>query len=203
MIILIAGHENPQLFFTSILYTLAKYPEIQSRLRDELPTVKNLEGSALLNTFLFETLRLLPPLGQIINRRTTRNVILGSDIYIPKGAYVGYNNFVTGRDSSSWGEDSEEFKPERWGSTNDEVLQNYKRFKSTSQLSSFHGGRRACLGERFALFESRMFVKCIVENFKVNLSAGWKDKLTPAGPICPFLLRCDFERITKNSAPKH
>lgn len=197
VIILVAGHENPQLFFTSILYVLAKYPEWQHKLRDELDSIAldDIETSKTLNSVLFEILRMYPPLGQIINRETTKNTLLGSNIRIPKCAYVGYNNFATGRDSSHW-RDEDEFNPERWGESNDEVLKNYKLAKIKCSLAAFHGGRRACLGEKFALFEAKIFVKYIVESFKLELDPTWREKLTPAGPICPLMLRIKFEKIS-------
>lgn len=196
VIILVAGHENPQLFFTSILYVLAKYPEWQSKLREELKTIniENIEDSQSLNSVLFEILRMYPPLGQIINRETSKATLLGAHIHIPKGVYVGYNNFATGRDASQWDQENE-FKPERWGESNDEVLKNYKMAKINCTLASFHGGKRACLGEKFALFEARVFVKYILENFKLELDPTWKEKLTPAGPICPLMLRVKFQKL--------
>lgn len=196
VIILVAGHENPQLLFTSVLYVLAKYPEWQSKVREELKsmTLEEIENSKTLNSILFEVLRMFPPLGQIINRKASRDTLLGSSIHIPKGTYVGYNNFATGRDSSYW-KFADRFLPERWGDSNDEILKNYKVSKIRCSLASFHGGRRACLGEKFALFEARVFVKYIVDNFKMELDPTWREKLTPAGPICPMMLRIKFEKI--------
>ncbi|KAH3663486.1 hypothetical protein WICMUC_005925 [Wickerhamomyces mucosus] len=197
VIILVAGHENPQLFFTSLIYIMAKYPKIQKKLRKKFKNYSfdRLDEISFLNSVLFETLRLFPPLGQIINRKTSRDVLLGSDIHIPKNTYVGYNNFVTGRDSAYWGKDSNEFRPERWGVSNDEIFKNYKISKVYSRLSAFHGGRRACLGERFALYEARVFLKYLLENFTVRLDSSWNDRLTPAGPICPFMLKVKFLKI--------
>lgn len=195
IIILIAGHENPQLLFTSLLYLLGKNPDIQSQLRKELENVDRLEECSTLNSFLFETLRYLPPLGQIINRKTSKDTILGSNIFIPKGTYVGYNNLVTCRDEKFWGKDSDEFKIDRWGDSNEEIMKNYKLYKSNSQFSAFHGGKRACLGEKFALFEARMFIKTIISNYKIRLSDHWEEKFTPAGPICPKFLSVEFTKL--------
>ncbi|KAH3686710.1 hypothetical protein WICPIJ_002311 [Wickerhamomyces pijperi] len=198
VIILVAGHENPQLFFTSLLYVMAKYPEIQSKLRYETngKSDKQLEENGYMNSILFETLRLFPPLGQIINRETSKTVALGSDIVIPKGVYVGYNNFATGRDTQYWGPTTDDFIPERWGYTQEDVFKNYKLAKASARLSAFHGGRRACLGERFALYESRVFLKAVLDNFEVCLDESWSDRLTPAGPICPFMLRINFKCLS-------
>lgn len=195
VIILVAGHENPQLFFTSILYVLAKYPQWQDELRNELQDleVDDIENCKVLNSILYEILRMFPPLGQIINRETSKDALLGGHIHIPKGTYVGYNNFATGRDSSYW-EDSNDFKPERWGETIEEIQKNYKSSKISCTLASFHGGKRACLGERFALFEARVFVYYILKAYNIELDPTWRDQLTPAGPICPLMLRVKFNK---------
>lgn len=196
VIILVAGHENPQLFFTSILYVLAKYPQWQDKVRDEVQSIQSLEDAencVVLNSILYEILRMFPPLGQIINRKTTKDALLGGYIRIPKGVYVGYNNFATGRDSGYWDE-SDVFKPDRWGETIEEVHKNYKSSKINCTLASFHGGKRACLGERYALFEARVFVYHIIESFTVKLDPTWKEQLTPAGPICPLMLKVILER---------
>ncbi|ONH66715.1 Cytochrome P450-DIT2 [Cyberlindnera fabianii] len=194
VIILVAGHENPQLFFTSLLYILAKYPEVQSRLYRELQATdyEDLDNAPYLASVIFETLRFFPPLGQIINRCASRNAVLGGDIHVPKGTYLGYNNYATTH-SSAW-TNSDSFIPERWGSDLDEVMKNYKRAKSNATLPSFHGGKRACLGERFALFESKMFLKGVLEKFEIKMDETWVEKLTPAGPICPLMLRVVFKR---------
>lgn len=194
VIILVAGHENPQIFFTSLLYCMAKHQDIQQRLREELQdcSADELETKPYLTAMIFETLRYLPPLGQIINKCATKDCLLGSSIAIPKGAYVGYNNYATTHSASAWIEPAS-FKPERWGDDLAEILSEYKHAKSRATLPSFHGGKRACLGEKFALFEGRIFVYGIIRHFKVRLDPDWEDKLTPAGPVSPLGLRCVFE----------
>ena len=72
-----------------------------------------------------ETLRLFPPVP--INVRETREhgvVLPPSDptypstsaepIYIPGGTVIMYFPMLTQRNKALWGEDAEEFKPERW-----------------------------------------------------------------------------------------
>nr|QFR37227.1 cytochrome P450 [Cyberlindnera americana] len=195
VIILVAGHENPQLFFTSLLYIMAKYPLVQTQLRRELLStpLEEINDAPFLNSVIFETLRFFPPLGQIINRCTTLDAVLGGVIRIPKGVYVGYNNYATTH-SSEW-PNADKFAPERWGESIEEIMKNYKRAKSNATLPSFHGGRRACLGERFALFESKVFLKEVLENFEIKMDETWVEKLTPAGPICPMMLKVLFKKI--------
>lgn len=196
MITMIAGHENPQLLLTSLIYIIAKFPEVQNKLRLELKNVTlQKDATPYLNSIVFETLRLYPPLGLIVNRITTREVVLGNGIFIPKGVYVGYNNFGTQRDPKYWGNDADEFRPERWGKTAKEMEEKYSHAKSNCTLPAFHGRARACLGEKFAISEVKRALIDIVENFEVVLDPSWKDRITLAGPIAPFKLSVMIKKI--------
>lgn len=201
MIAMIAGHENPQLLLTSLMYIIAKHQPVQKALRNELAKVKAEERDNVpyLNSIVFETLRLFPPLGLIVNRITTRNVVLGSGILIPKGVYVGYNNFGTQRDPNYWGQDADLFRPDRWGLTAKEIEEKYSLAKSNCTLPAFHGRGRACLGEKFALAEVKRALIDIVENFEISLDPTWKERITPAGPISPFKLSVMLKKICSDS----
>ncbi|KAK6205099.1 Dit2 protein [Scheffersomyces amazonensis] len=192
IILMVAGHENPLLLMLSLLFVIAKYPSVQIKIRNELNS-KDLE-TPYLYSVIYETLRIYPPLGQIINRKTTRNIILGGLIKVPKGVYVGYNNLVTGRDKTVW-EFSDEFLPERWGKTSNEIHSNFTTAKRNATLPAFHGRKRACLGEKFAIFEVRALIIEIMSNFEISLVENWKEKITAAGPICPLKLQIKFQEI--------
>lgn len=197
VIIMVAGHENPQLLLTSLLYVLAKHPKYQNKMRQAL---KLIDASAIaklpiLNAIIYETLRMYPPLGQIINRRTTTPVVLGKDIFIPKGVYVGYNNFGTGRDPEVWGSDSQNFQPERWGQTYEDISKEFAGAKWSCRLPAFHGRKRACIGEKFALFEVKVALAGIISNFHLSLAPDWQDKLSPAGPIGPRMLKLQMKAV--------
>ena len=100
--VFLAGHENPQLLLVSAMYLLAKHPEAQDRLRAEIlatgseePTHAMLENMPCMAAVVFEVLRLLPPISQLINRATAAPAVLdplgsgGEPICIPEGTYVG------------------------------------------------------------------------------------------------------------------
>lgn len=70
-------------------------------------------------------------------------------VLIKKGQEVMIPISVMNTSSFVWGEDSEEFNPERWNSLDDRVKKN----GFPNGLLSFISGPRGCIGNRFAVAE--------------------------------------------------
>ncbi|EEP80069.1 predicted protein [Uncinocarpus reesii 1704] len=182
----VAGQENPQLLLISTMYLLGKYPEVQCRLRSEIegcgadePSHLILRDMPYLTSVTYESLRLFPPISQLINRRVAKPVVLGGEIYIPQNTYVGYNCYATNRDPTVWGKTADEFRPERWGSTTKEISMRYRVARARAEFTSFHGGSRACLGETFALLEMKLSLFILLKNLSWRLDPKWEDRKTP------------------------
>lgn len=204
VIILVAGHENPQLFFSNLVYLFAKHPGWQVKIRNEIGSIKNyddLVNLPLLNAFLYETLRFFPPLSVIINRKTSMKVHLGDNIIIPKDCYVGYHNYGTTHDKKYWGESADDFIPERWGGTIEEIIKRWKQSKNTCTMNTFHGGKRVCLGEKLVLVAGRIFVCDMLKTFEWNLDPTWEERMTPAGPLCPQDLKVQLNLLVGRKEP--
>jgi cytochrome P450 len=97
-----------------------------------------------------EALRLYPvvPLnGRYANKDTTLPRGGGQDgkspIFVPKGTTVHYSVFVMHRRKDLWGDDAEEFRPERW-----------ENRKFGWEYLPFNGGPRVCIGQQLALTEA-------------------------------------------------
>ncbi|CAO2654301.1 Nn.00g110340.m01.CDS01 [Neocucurbitaria sp. VM-36] len=204
----LAGHENPQLVLMSLMYLLGAHTEVQEAVRREIETLfpanapadyepdyADLHDLPLLTSVLYESIRMFPPISQLINRRTTAPVVLGNNIPVPGGVYVGYNAYSTNRDVEFWGSDAEDFKPSRWGSTNEEINHLYRRANSKGSFISFHGGRRACLGQKFAMQQLRITLVELVRGCKWRVDESWDGRMTPAGPLYPRGLKLKFESI--------
>lgn len=199
VILLVAGHENPQIFITTLLYLLGKYEETWQRdIRLEIGSITDIDDLAqlpLLNSFLYETIRFYPPLSNIVNRLTNRTCKLGSSIVIPANTYVGYHNFGNSHDPHSWGPKADVFDPLRWGHEIEAIDKAWRRSKNRSALSSFHGGKRACVGEKLAMNEARVAIAELLKRFEWRLSKDWTEKMTPAGPLAPLNLKLDFKEL--------
>ncbi|KAL9112362.1 MAG: hypothetical protein Q9187_007781, partial [Circinaria calcarea] len=188
--VFLAGHENPQLHLTSAMYLLGKHQDAQQRLRVEIQSLgdgdsrfEKAQDLPFLTSVLYEVLRLFPPISQLLNRRTSRDVCLGGRIPIAAGTYVGYNAYATGRNKQAWGLDADEFRPERWGTTMEAINSRYRQANARAEFISFHGGRRACLGQRFALHQIRITLIILITNLKWRIDPAWPETMTPAGPL--------------------
>lgn len=182
----LAGHENPQLLLISALFLLAEHRDIQERLRAEItsldssePTPQTLASLPLLNAVIYEVLRLYPPISQLINRQTKSHALLGGKIPVPAGTYLGYNAYSTNRDIEFWGATADEFRPERWGSNMDEINALFRRANAKGAFISFHGGRRACLGQKFAMLEARVALVALLTRVRWELDPEWPRMMTP------------------------
>ncbi|KAG8412932.1 cytochrome P450-dit2 [Metarhizium acridum] len=199
-ILFMAGQENPQLAILSTMYLLAKHQDIQDHLFDELSLQREkpvdaeyLHSLPLLTSTIYESLRLFPPIGQLINRRVSSAVRLGDAIFIPQGTYVGYNCYSTNRDPDAWGQDANDFRPSRWGCSRRDIQKEYRRRRASAEFISFHGGQRACLGEQYAILQLKATLYTLVTRLRWRLDPMWLDRMTPAGPLYPRNLRLLFE----------
>jgi cytochrome P450 len=98
---LLAGHENPQLALLSIMYQLGMNPNMQEKVR---PEIKSLYLANVPNAFEppYTEIHNLPFLATIIYE-----TVLGNDIAIPQGVYVGYNAYKMNQDVSFCGKDTD------------------------------------------------------------------------------------------------
>jgi unspecific monooxygenase len=198
----LAGHENPQLAIMSLMYLLGAHPEVQEEIRREVQTLYPVDAPAdyepsyaevhdlpILTAVLYESLRMFPPISQLINRRTEVPVVLGGKIPVPNGVFVGYNAYSTNRDTEFWGIDSDKFNPERWGTNMDDINQLYRKANSKGAFISFHGGRRACLGQKFAMQQLRITILELVRGCKWKLDESWDGRMTPVSCCSNWISR--------------
>ena len=167
MDLLVAGHKTISSALQTGFYTLAHHPEVQSRLREEIraaiPDITspsalevNLEKDLpYLNAVLNELLRLYPPLASM--HRLSSGAVEISGQLIPSGTSVVVSPWAMNRSTAIWGEDAEQFRPERW-------LEN----TSNVPLLTFSKGPRNCIGEGFARKEFAALVGAMLARFELS-----------------------------------
>jgi len=105
-----------------------------------------------------ETLRLYPPVpvnARIAVRDTTLPVGGGPNgtqpFFVPKNSRVSYSVWAMHRRKDLYGEDADEYLPERWDPK--EVAEGRRRKIQGWEYLPFNGGPRICLGQQYALTE--------------------------------------------------
>ena len=67
--------------------------------------------------------------------------------YIKKGNMVVWSPYAQARSAKVWGEDCQEFKPERWISVNGQLCH-----ESQGKWPVFNGGPRVCIGNIYDIY---------------------------------------------------
>ncbi|KAJ6679523.1 CYTOCHROME P450 [Salix purpurea] len=90
--------------------------------------------------------------------------ILPDGFRMKKGDGLYYMAYAMGRMPYIWGEDAEDFRPERW--LNNGVFQPESPFK----FIAFHAGPRICLGKDFAYRQMKIVATALLRFFRFKLA---------------------------------
>eukprot|EP01125_Pyxidicula_operculata_P015202 TRINITY_DN5141_c0_g2_i2.p1 TRINITY_DN5141_c0_g2~~TRINITY_DN5141_c0_g2_i2.p1 ORF type:complete len:475 (-),score=94.82 TRINITY_DN5141_c0_g2_i2:717-2141(-) len=165
-ILFVAGHETTANALSWALYELAKNPDIQQRLYDEIesvlqgrhPTLEELSKLVYLEAFISEVMRRHPPVLQLATRKSTTDLKY-KDQVIPGGCQVGVNIYNVHHHPAHW-EDPFKFNPDRF-------LKDEKRHRYA--FLPFSLGSRMCIGNNFSLIEQHLFITRLLQTFVVSL----------------------------------
>ena len=128
---------------------LAEQQERQDALRLSLSDSPAGARSPQVHAFLYEVLRLYPPIPQLFNRCVAEPAALvlpSLGVPLRPGTYVGWTAFGLhrGPHASLWQPDPAAFRPERWGDSVLDIDRLARKANSEGQFATFHGGARAC-----------------------------------------------------------
>ncbi|XP_050265970.1 cytochrome P450 704C1-like isoform X2 [Quercus robur] len=179
---MIAGKDTTASTLSWFIYLLCKHPHIQEKIALEVRESTNLKDNSsidelansiteealdrmqYLHAALTETLRLYPVVpvdGKICFSDDT-----WPDGYsVRKGDAVAYYPYAMGRMKFLWGDDAEEFRPERWLDENRHFQQ-----ESPFKFTAFQAGPRICLGKEFAYRQMKIFSAVLLGSYIFKLS---------------------------------
>ncbi|KAL5221967.1 hypothetical protein ABZP36_026680 [Zizania latifolia] len=180
-----AGMETTAVLLTWTMVVLSMHPEWQDRAREEVlsvfgknvPDVNGINRLKIVTMILHEVLRLYPPILQL-GRETYEETELGGVTY-PPGVTFAVPIVCMHHDPDIWGEDADEFKPERFaeGIANASV--------DSPALFPFGWGPRIRVGQNFALLEAKIGLSMILQQFLFELSPSYTHAPCPVSTLQP------------------
>ncbi|XP_047319266.1 cytochrome P450 704C1-like isoform X2 [Impatiens glandulifera] len=184
----IAGKDTTAATLSWFMYMMCKHPHIQEKVAKEIEehtsdyytqkVISNnsfdefansisdeaMEKMQYLHATLTETLRLHPAV-PVDAKICFSDDTLPDGFSVNKGDMVSYLPYAMGRMPFLWGDDAEEFKPERWLDEKG-IFQSENPFKFTA----FQAGPRICLGKDFAYRQMKIFSAILLRHFVFKLS---------------------------------
>ncbi|KAI9159901.1 hypothetical protein LWI28_003111 [Acer negundo] len=180
--LVMAGKDTTSVALSFFFYMMCKHPYIQEKIAKEVieatqvnqnssfdELAANINANTLdkmqyLHAALTETLRLYPPVpadGKVCFSEDT----MPDGFKVDKGDLVVYLPYAMGRMEFLWGNDAEEFRPERW-------LGESSRFhpESPFKFTTFQAGPRICLGKEFAYRQMKIFCMILLASYVFKLS---------------------------------
>ncbi|GKV31143.1 hypothetical protein SLEP1_g39877 [Rubroshorea leprosula] len=168
------GHETTALALTWTLLLLALHPEWQEQLREEIHEVipdktidfTKLPGLKKMGRVMNEALRLYSPAPNA--HRQAREDIKVDDLVIPDGTNMWIDVVAIHHDRDLWGEDVNEFRPERF---TDDI---YGGCKHKMGFLPFGFGGRMCVGRNLSAMEYKVVLTLILTRFSFSLSPTYR-----------------------------
>ncbi|KAI5123104.1 hypothetical protein M0805_001460 [Coniferiporia weirii] len=182
-----AGHDTTTSALSRTLHQIALYPDVQSKLRQEVTNARQKHGDLNYDTLMGlpyldavcrETLRVFPPVPQL-NRITKDDIVLPllwpimatdgkteiKEIPLKKNTGIVISVLGANRSKRIWGEDAEVWKPERWLKPLPESVSAAHLPGVYASTMTFLGGGRACIGFKFAEMEMKLVLSVLLETF--------------------------------------
>ena len=173
---LLAGHETTSTWCYWAMFALAKYPDVQEKLYQDVMkdsstsatatiSLEQVERMEYLDVFLQECLRLFPPVGMIMRLNRYEEIFAGYKI--PSGTNLVVPVHLLHRHPKYWGPDPEAFQPERWLSEGGGGGgMDTKGFT----FLPFGAGGHNCIGYRFATLEAKLIMAHMVRALRIEIA---------------------------------
>ncbi|PSN52371.1 Cytochrome P450 9e2 [Blattella germanica] len=168
----VAGFETASTLLSFISHLLAVYPDIQNKLQDEIDqsltdndgkfTYESIHNMKYLDMVVSETLRLYPP-AVVTDRKCVKEYNLPSEppITLKPGDLLWLPIFALHRDPEYF-PNPEKFDPERFSEENKNNIRPYTYIP-------FGAGPRNCIGNRFALMETKIALVHLLSSFNLKV----------------------------------
>lgn len=181
-----AGHDTTANTLSWLFFELCKNRKLYDKLQDEIDLFWNSIGDREIdyNDFkqlkfmtrcIMETLRLWTSIPNGTSRELIEDDFItgknGEKVSVPKGMYVQIPNWTRHRNPELWGDDVNEFNPDR-EFKDDEIWDNMginSYNPTTERFSPFTYGPRDCIGKNFSQIEMRLIILNLMKHFTFYL----------------------------------
>ncbi|EOA91723.1 uncharacterized protein SETTUDRAFT_152774 [Exserohilum turcica Et28A] len=174
---MLAGSDTTAIAFRATFYYLVRNPEMLRKAQAEIDAavaagllsspVKYSEATTKLPYIcasIKEAMRMHPSVGLSMQRYAPEEGIETGNKFIPKGYRIGMNPAVVHFDKQVFGDDADEFRPERW-------LVSEEQWKAMDKcLLTFGAGTRTCVGKNISLVELHTLVPEVLRHFKLEMT---------------------------------
>ncbi|RPD55331.1 cytochrome P450 [Lentinus tigrinus ALCF2SS1-7] len=189
---ILAGMDTTSNALSRILHLLAQNPAVQDKLRAELLIATaggtaDLDYDGLMNlpyldAVCRETLRVYAPVdatGRVAAKDLVlplsapvrgRDGVMISELVVPQDTVVFAHFQASNVNRELWGEDAEEWKPDRWLAPLSAALENAHLPGVYANLMTFSGGVRSCIGFKFSQLEMKVVLAVLLTSFSFELT---------------------------------
>ncbi|KAK9720578.1 Cytochrome P450 [Popillia japonica] len=162
------GHDTTATSITFALQAIARHPEVQRKIYEELQTIfaddpkrkathRDLQAMKYLEMAIKESLRIYTTVPMI--GRTLEEDIQWNGMTLPKGLMINLFLYCV-QNSDVSNKDPEVFDPERFNAENSKDRHPYA-------YVPFSAGARNCIGQKFAMLEMKSTISNVLRNFEL------------------------------------
>lgn len=202
--LLVAGSETSANAIGFALHYLAHNPDIAAAARAEIdqrwpdrtfPDIAFDDVARLryLRRVVDETLRLWPVAPGYFRQAKTDTTIGDGKYHFTTGDWVFVLLLAAHRDTTTWGPDADQFRPDRFLPENLRSLPPYV-------YKPFGTGARACIGRQFALHEIMLTLATVLHQFDLEPEPGYQLKVSETLTLKPDALRLRLQQRHRNPA---
>lgn len=171
----VAAQDTTAGFISPLISLIATNARVLKALRDEILAFENagrlsnpvarydeIAEMPYFEACVREALRLQPPTPLILPRYVGKGGMVIDGKEIPEGTEIGANPWVIHRDRGIFGDDVDDFRPERW-------LEDEERVKQMNKYDFTWGyGSRKCVGKYIAMMDGKKFVLQLFREFDIS-----------------------------------
>ena len=191
LILFAAGHETTSNALTFTCELLARHPQVQSKILEEIQKIKNesfdlmdrISHATYTKWVIQESMRLYPPAYFI--DRVNKEEDSFQELVLPKGSNLLFSVYEIHRHPDFWS-NPEAFIPERFS---DETV------KFSKNYYPFGAGQRMCIGNNFAMYEMILAILSVVENYEI-VEKKSPIQIKPLITLKPFEAILEFKKRT-------